>query len=288
MRPETVNRYFEEDGVKNPDGSPRRLTAEDVERKLPDIADFTRTYLGVDPVRQPMPIQPTAHYAMGGLPTDLHGCVVIDPHNTPLPGFYAAGECACVSVHGANRLGTNSLVDILVFGRRAGLHLAEYAREADWPLLSPEAEAAARQQVAALREGSGSESVAAIRDRLRAEMMDRVGVFREERPMQEMLEILRELQERYVHVRLQDQSRGYNTELLEALELGYLLDLAEVTTVSAIARQESRGAHYREDYPQRNDEEWLKHSLAYRRDGTIELQYKPVTITRYQPMERVY
>jgi len=288
VRPETVNRYFEEDGVRNPDGSPRRLTAEDVERKLPDVVDFSRTYLGIDPVHQPIPVQPTAHYAMGGIPTDLDGRVVVDINNVPLPGFYAAGECACISVHGANRLGTNSLVDILVFGRRAGRHLARYIQEVDWPVLPAEAEAPAREQIETLRQSSGRETVGAIRDKLRAEMMDRVGVFREEGPLLEMREILAELKERYACIRLQDRSRGFNTELLEALELGYLLDLAEVTTVSALARRESRGAHYREDYPQRNDEDWLKHTMAFLRDGEIKLQYKPVTITRYEPAERVY
>ena len=259
-----------------------------VETKLPDIADFCRTYLGVDPAKEPMPVQPTAHYAMGGIPTDIHGRVVLDEVNTPLPGFYAVGECACASVHGANRLGTNSLVDLVVFGRRAGRDMARFIRENDFVPLPAEPECQACDEVEALLHGAGSEAVADLRQELQQTMMDHVGVFRIEAQIQEALTKIRELQERRRQLRLQDKGKLFNTELLEALELGYLLDLAEVTAESALARQESRGAHSREDYPERDDANWLKHTLAYRTGQGVTLLYKPVTITRFQPKPRTY
>ena len=265
-----------------------RLGREAVEAKLPDIADFCRTYLGVDPAVEPMPVQPTAHYAMGGIPTDTHGRVVVDEKNTPLPGFYAAGECACVSVHGANRLGTNSLVDLVVFGRRAGRDMARYIREHEFVPLPPDPTRWAREEVERLLHGDGDESAADIRREMQEVMMDNVGVFRVEDQMQAAVDKVRELQARYRRVGLQDRGKRFNTELLEAIELGYLLDLAEVTAVSALARRESRGAHSREDFPERDDENWLKHTLAYRSEGGIELKYKPVTITRFEPKPRTY
>jgi len=264
------------------------LGREVVESKLPDIADFCRTYLGIDPAVEPMPVQPTAHYAMGGIPTDLHGRVVVDAENTPLPGFYAAGECACVSVHGANRLGTNSLVDLVVFGRRAGHHMARYLKENDFVPLPAEPECEACDEVAHLLSSTGGESAADIRQELQALMMDHVGVFRIEAQMQAALDQIHQLQERFRHISLQDKGQKFNTELLEAIELSYLLDLAEVTTASALARQESRGAHSREDYPERDDDNWLKHTLAYRTDRGVTLRYKPVSITRFEPKPRTY
>ena len=264
------------------------LGRELVEAKIPDISDFCRTYLGIDPASDPMPVQPTAHYAMGGIPTDLDGRVVIDEKNTPLPGFYAAGECACVSAHGANRLGTNSLVDILVFGRRAGLDMARYIREHEFVPLPDEAECEACDEVERLLTSSGSESAADIRADLQAVMMDKLGVFRIEEQMKEALDTVHALQERYRSVGLRDKGKRFNTELLEAIELGYLLDLAEVTVASALARQESRGAHSREDHADRDDDNWLKHTLAYRTRQGVELRYKPVTITRFEPKPRTY
>jgi succinate dehydrogenase / fumarate reductase flavoprotein subunit len=264
------------------------LGREVVEAKLPDIADFCKTYLGVDPAAEPMPVQPTAHYAMGGIPTDVEGRVVVDEDNTPLPGFYAAGECACVSVHGANRLGTNSLVDLVVFGRRAGRDMARYIRENDFIPLPAEPGCEACDEVDHLLSSTGGERVADIRKELQQVMMDNVGVFRIEAQMQAAVEKVHELQERYRRVSIQDKGKQFNTELLEAIELGYLLDLAEVTTESALARKESRGAHSREDYPERDDENWLKHTLAYRGQGGVELRYKPVSITRFEPKPRTY
>jgi succinate dehydrogenase / fumarate reductase flavoprotein subunit len=264
------------------------LGREVVEAKLPDIADFCRTYLGIDPAVEPMPVQPTAHYAMGGIPTDSDARVVIDEKNTPLPGFYAAGECACVSVHGANRLGTNSLVDLVVFGRRAGRDMARYIRENGFVPLPADPECEACDEVERLLTRTGGESVARIRKELQEVMMTNVGVFRVEAQMQAAVDKVHELQERYRWVSLQDQGQKFNTELLEAVELGYLLDLAEVTAASALARRESRGAHSREDYPERDDANWLKHTLAYRTDSGVELRYKPVTVTRFEPKPRTY
>jgi succinate dehydrogenase / fumarate reductase flavoprotein subunit len=289
VRPEVVNKYFDLDGKKNADGSPRRLTAADIEAKLPDIADFARTYLGVDPVRQPMPIQPTAHYAMGGIPTDVWGRVVTDEKNTILPGFYAAGEVACVSVHGANRLGTNSLLDIVVFGKRAGKDMVRFCQENDFLPLPKEAEALGHEQLETLRSRpSGGERAADIRSQLQDVMMDKVGVFREEAGLKEALAKLAELRERYQRVAVDDKGQRFNTDLLEAWELGALLDISQVTAETALNRTESRGGHSREDYPKRDDVNWLKHSLAWRRDGKIEISYKPATIIDYQPKERVY
>jgi succinate dehydrogenase / fumarate reductase flavoprotein subunit len=264
------------------------LGKEVLDKKLPDITEFVRTYLGLEPLNELVPIQPTAHYAMGGIPTDLDARVVVDEKNTPLPGFYAAGEVACVSVHGANRLGTNSLVDILVFGRRGGRHAAKFIKENDWMPLPPEADEPAKALVSGLKNSHGKERAADIRDALQDEMMDKASVFREAKGLTAMREKLRELRQRYRQVRIQDQSARYNTELLEVIELGGLLDLAEVLVESALARQESRGAHFREDFPKRDDPNWLKHTLAYKGEKGIELKYKPVTITKFEPKERKY
>jgi succinate dehydrogenase / fumarate reductase, flavoprotein subunit len=265
------------------------LGHEVIEKKLPDIADFCRTYLGVDPVKAPMPIQPTAHYAMGGIPTDINGRVILDADNTVLPGFYAAGETACVSVHGANRLGTNSLLDLVVFGRRAGVDMARFCREAE---LGPLPEAPTTKIEATLQgllDNRDGEPAARLREELQDTMQDNVGIFRDGAGMERARTKIRDLQDRFRTVVVMDKGRRFNTDLLEAWELSNLLDLAEVTTDCALNRTESRGAHMREDYGERNDVEWLKHTLAYRMDdGAIDLRYKPVTITQFQPKERVY
>jgi succinate dehydrogenase / fumarate reductase, flavoprotein subunit len=288
IRPEVVNKFAVADGRKRPDGSPYVVTGEEIMAQLPDVVDFCRTYLGVDPIAQPIPVQPTAHYAMGGIPTNMYGEVVIDAKNKVMSGVYAAGEVACVSVHGANRLGTNSLLDIIVFGKYSGLKAAEYANGVDFQFLPDDSADYSRQQLDALLNGDGSEKVVDISNGMKRIMNDGVGVFRTEEGMQEALDGVRELKERYKYVRVEDQGAVYNTELMNTWELSNLLDLAEVTTVSALARQESRGAHAREDYPKRNDKKWMKHTLAWLRDSEVELKYKPVSITNYQPKERVY
>ncbi len=289
VRPETVNKYAAADGRKRPDGSPYTMTGEEIIAKLPDIVDFARTYLGVDPVAQPMPVQPTAHYTMGGIPTNKYGEVVIDEHNTVMPGLYAAGEVACVSVHGANRLGTNSLLDLIVFGKHSGLRAAEFALGADFQPLPTDPTEFAQRQFDTIRNAQGNEKILEISSKMKFIMMDCVGMFRTSEGMQSALETVRELRERYKHIPLHDQGRIFNTEMINIWELGNLLDIAELVTVSALARTESRGAHAREDYPKRDDVNWLKHSLAWvKENGEIELRYKPVVITKYQPKERVY
>ena len=265
------------------------LGREVLDRKLPDITDFVRTYLGLDPATEPVPVQPTAHYGMGGIPTDVDGRVVRDENNTPVEGFYAAGECACVSVHGANRLGTNSLVDILVFGRRAGRHMVEYCRHSDLPPWPAQALDPLREQLDELRRHRDGENPAAIRQELQQTMMDNASVFRTRETLERALSDIQKLRERYRRVRVSDPSRRFNTDLLEVVELGYMLDLSEALVVSALQRTESRGAHYREDYPKRDDANWLKHTLIWRgEDGRHAIRFKPVVITRYQPKERKY
>jgi succinate dehydrogenase / fumarate reductase flavoprotein subunit len=264
------------------------LPAEVIETKLPDITDFVRTYLGLDPVKDLIPIQPTAHYAMGGIPTDVDGRVTIDAQNTPIPGLYAAGECACVSVHGANRLGTNSLVDLVVFGRRAGRHMARFVQENDFHPLPKDSAYRARAEIEWIRENDGTERVAQIRAELQEAMMTDAGVFRTGDGLKRLQQKLGELRNRYTQIRIDDKSRTFNMELVEAIELGFLLDCAEAIAASALAREESRGAHYREDFPARDDANWLKHTLIARTSGGLQLFYKPVVITRFEPKERVY
>ena len=284
VTPETVNKYLAEAGET------RRVDRAYIESKLPDIADFARTYLGVDPVAEPMPIQPTAHYAMGGIPTDLDGRVILGAQKKVLEGAYAAGECACVSVHGANRLGTNSLVDLVVFGRRAGRHIAEYCRGADLGRLQTGTGDAIYGELDRIRNGAGGVKPFTLRRRMQQTMTDNVGVFRTEASMSQAVEDLRELRHEYrTKVQIDDKGQQYNTDLLEAWELGCLLELAEVTAISACARQESRGGHAREDFPERDDQQWLKHSLiAGDAKGGYTLEYKPVVLGRYEPKKRVY
>ncbi len=288
VTPPTVNKYAEIDGRTNPDGSPIKVTGEQIMSKLPDIIDFCRTYLGVDPITQPMPVQPTAHYTMGGIPTNKFGEVVVDEKNKAFPGLYAAGEVACVSVHGANRLGTNSLLDLVVFGKHAGLRAAEFVRGADFAPLPADPTAFSREQFDRLRHGSGKENVFDIGNEMKAIMFDDVGVFRSEKGMKAALAKVNELQERFKQVNVQDSGKIFNTELLNAWEMGNLLDMAEVITASALNRKESRGGHAREDYPERDDKKWLKHTLVWKQKGKLKISYKPVVITHFKPKKRVY
>ena len=288
VTPDVVNHYAEIDGRTNPDGTPYRVTASDILNKLPDIIDFCETYIGVNPISDPMPVQPTAHYAMGGIPTNKFGEVVIDEKNTVLPGLYAAGEVACVSIHGANRLGTNALLDLVVFGKYSGLKAAEYAASESYPDLPSDPEAFTMQQLNSIRSGKGGENMIAIADEMKSVMSDHVGVFRVEEGMQQAVDKIREVKERFKEIKVDDQGLKYNMNLIEAWELSNLIDIAEVTAVSALARKESRGAHSRDDYPERDDKNWLKHTLAWMENGGIRLGYKPVQITKYKPKARSY
>jgi len=264
------------------------LPREQIDAKLPDITEFARTYLGVEPYTEPVPVYPTAHYAMGGVPTNVDA-EVLRNNTEVVPGLYAAGEVACVSVHGSNRLGTNSLLDINVFGRRAGLAAAEYARDVDLPELPATPAAFVTDLVDRLRNSTGAERVPAIRSELQHTMDRNAQVFRTDASLGQAAADIASLKQRYQRVAISDKGKRYNSELLEAVELGFLLDLAEVLVVSARNRRESRGGHAREDYRHRDDENYLKHTMAYRQpDGSIRLDWKPVVVTRYQPMARKY
>ncbi|WP_026455694.1 succinate dehydrogenase flavoprotein subunit [Saccharomonospora iraqiensis] len=282
------------------------LGEEVLETKLPDITEFARTYLGVDPVHEPVPVYPTAHYAMGGIPTNVHGEALRD-NDTVVPGLYAAGEAACVSVHGANRLGTNSLLDINVFGRRAGIAAAEYANGRDFVEMPENPGELVEGMVNHLRTATGGERVVDIRNELQRTMDTNAAVYRTEDTLKQALHDVQALKSRYGRIAVMDKGKRYNTDLLEAVELGFLLDLAEMLVNAALARKESRGGHAREDYPDRDDTNFMRHSMSYKLvpeaangpdpdaplgltgfQADLRLDYKPVTFTRYEPMERKY
>jgi len=278
------------------------LGAEVLETKLPDITEFARTYLGIDPVVEPVPVMPTAHYAMGGIPTNVKAEVLRD-NDTPVPGLYAAGECACVSVHGSNRLGTNSLLDINVFGKRAGNNAVDHAQSVDFTPLPADPAKEIRELIERLRESKGTERIAALRKELQDEMDKGAQVFRTDESLRHVLRVIHGLRERYKNIGIHDHGKRFNTDLLEAIELGFLLDLAEVVVYSALNRKESRGGHMRDDYPNRDDERYMQHTMAYltgdatspEAEDHIRLDWKPVVFVKddkgeliYPPLERKY
>jgi len=271
-----------------------------IDAKLPDITEFARTYLGIEPYTEPVPVYPTAHYAMGGVPTNIDA-EVLRNNTDVVRGLYAAGEVACVSVHGSNRLGTNSLLDINVFGKRAGISAAQYAVGAPWVEMPENAAARTVAELEAMRRRPDGERVADLRRELQEAMDKGAQVFRTHESLVETLDVIKDLQERFSNVSVQDKGRLFNTDLLEAVELGFLIDLAEVVVVGALERKESRGGHFREDFPDRDDANYMAHTMAYRRVSAAEaadaagipphetrLDTKPVVVTRYQPMERKY
>ena len=266
------------------------LGEEKIQSKLPDIAHFAETYLGVDPVEEGVPVQPTCHYSMGGIPTDVHGRVVHDAEENWTKRFFAAGEAACVSLHGANRLGTNALVELVVMGRQTGQAMADFVDEDvdAYPEIDDVHAEEESQRLEEFRERDGSETVAELREKLQNEMMENVGVYRTDEKMSSAVDTIEELEERYEHVGIDDSGEHFNYDLMDALELGNLIKTAKSVAVGALERTESRGAHSRPDYEERNDEEWLKHTLAYLEDGEIELDYKSVNITKHEPKERTY
>lgn len=264
------------------------LGREVLETKLTEIVDFCRTYLGIDPIEEPMPVQPTAHYAMGGIPTTIDGEVLADETGRVVRGLYAAGEAACVSVHGANRLGTNALLDLVVFGRRAGNRMAEFCAETDLERIGTDALEPIREELTALRTRERGERAAEIRDDMQELMMQNVSVFRTEELLREAKSELVDLRERAENIAIDDRGKEYNLDLTEAWETRGMVQLAQIITECALNRTESRGAHSREDYPDRNDDEWLKHTFAWQRGSEIEIRYRPVVITRFEPKERVY
>jgi len=294
IRPSTVNRFFAEEG------RPERIDDAYVEKKLPDILDFCRTYLGVDPVKDPMPIQPTAHYAMGGIPTNVDAEGTIDENNTVYPGLYAAGEVACVSIHGANRLGTNALLDLVVFGRRGGMNIAADAKQMDWTDLPADAGKQIEAEFKRIRTSKGKVKPYELRNRMQELMMRKVGVYRTEKTLTEAVDELAELRRVFnTEISVEDQGYKFNTDLLEAWELGCMLDLAEVTAISALTRKESRGAHSRDDYKKRDDENWLVHTLITRTGDQTNPQYQINTSKKvdmslaekdpqFKPKERKY
>jgi succinate dehydrogenase / fumarate reductase flavoprotein subunit len=284
-----VSRAIETE-VRNGNGGPdgevfldiTHLGAERISERLPQIRQLCIKFEGIDPVEEPIPVKPTVHYSMGGIHSD-------DCGRTPIQGIYAAGECGCISVHGANRLGGNSLLDILVFGRRAGRDALQYARGVDFAPMPEDLLKADQTFIDSIMQGDGSEKIAEIRYRMGEVMAQRVGVYRNGKDLAQAIETIRELQERLSRVKVRDRSKSFNTQLVALLELRNMLSLAEVIAVCAQERRETRGAHFREDFPKRDDQHWLKHTMAsLGSDGHPMLSHSPVTITRFKPETRQY
>jgi succinate dehydrogenase flavoprotein subunit len=263
------------------------LGKEVLSEKLHEIASFARIYAGIEPAEKPIPVKPTCHYMMGGIPADAQGRV-LDEKQHPLAGLYAAGECACLSLHGANRLGTNSLLDLIVFGRLAGENILQELERLPWVEPPTEPERATMEQIKELKERKKGERVEVVRRSLQALMMEHCATFRTAEGLDKALSGVRDLREQYGKVSLHDKGTRFNTDLLEAMELRGQLDLAEAIALSAKLRQESRGAHFREDYPDRDDKNWLKHTLIQKTEGVPRVFYKPVTVTRFKPKPRKY
>jgi len=252
----------------------RHLGRKKILERLPQIRELAISFVGVDPIESPIPVRPGAHYSMGGIRTNAW-C------ETELAGFYAAGECACVSVHGANRLGGNSLLETIVFGRRAGLRATDYARRIKTSPVSPAVLRAAQEKIDRLLKRTSGERIGPLREEVGAAMTEHLGIFRTRKRMEGALEKIREVRKRYENIYLEDRGKIFNAELTNALELGSLIDLAETIVVGAIGREESRGSHYRQDFPNRNDAQWLKHTLIYGSDSGPRIDFTPVTITRF-------
>lgn len=260
-----------------------------IRERLPQIHELAYNFAGVDCFQQPIPIQPTAHYSMGGIPVDNDCHALMNAELERVTGLYAAGECSCVSVHGANRLGTNSLLEAALFGRRAGRSALADLPNIKFIDLPDDPRERARTEVERFFNSGGKERTANIRKDLQESMTRRCGIFRNEDDLQAQAEYIVELQKRFKHVGIDDKGLNFNTDLLEAIELGHLLEFSEVIVRGALAREESRGAHYRIDYPQRDDAGWLKHTLSWRKGpNQIGFDYRPVKITRFQPKERTY
>jgi succinate dehydrogenase / fumarate reductase flavoprotein subunit len=264
------------------------LGKELIDEKIPEITGFARTYLGVEPTKECVPIQPTAHYAMGGIPTNFDTEVLADNKGKIVTGFYASGECACVSVHGANRLGTNSLLDLVVFGRRGGKKIAEFLKSAEQSEFKSDPYAKTKEMVNRLLNSNGTEKISAIRRELQENMMDKCGIFRNESDLKQMKGLIEQYKERYKNINVADKGTVFNTELMEAIELGNLIDIAETINEGALNRTESRGAHTREDFPKRDDAKWMKHTFILKDGKGTKINFKPVAKTRYEPMERKY
>jgi succinate dehydrogenase / fumarate reductase flavoprotein subunit len=264
------------------------LGEEKIEEKLWEIASFVRIYLGIDPVYDPIPVAPTCHYMMGGIPTDVDGRVMADEKGSVIQGLYAAGECACVSVHGATRLGCNSLLDLLVFGRRSGLAMKEEIQTVEPLPISDTTLKAVEERITILFNRKGQKKVDPLRRKMHSAMMDYGSVFRNEEGLKKGIEEIRSLKEGYRDIAILNKGKIFNYELMEAIELGHQLNLSEVILLSALHRRESRGAHYREDFPSRADQYFLKHTFVFQTPEGPEVRYKPVKITRFQPEARVY